>query len=65
MLLVLQSEEEDGGENGSDLDELGVSLLATWSPILPVGVVLESDLACWRGREWPVDVCVWPIGGGL
>ena len=27
-----------------------------WSPILLVGVALESDVACRRGREWPVGV---------
>ena len=28
VLLIVRSEEEDGGENGSDLDEVGVGWLA-------------------------------------
>ena len=70
VLLIVGSEEEDGGENGSDLDEVGVGWLAvfdlelflsyfrrawrvlqeTWSWILPVRVVLDSNMACRRGQ---------------
>ena len=70
VLLIARSEEEDGGDIGSDLDEVGVGWLAVFDPEVFSSCFeesgkffrrhgVQSGLLAWSWSPiWPVGVVV-------
>ena len=67
VILIIRSEEEDGGENGSDIEEVGVGLLAVFGLELLSSCFEERGeffgrhgvRSCLSAWSW---IPIWPVG---
>ena len=66
VFLIVRRKVDDGGDNDSDLDKVGVGWLAVLTSkssqsdsksVESSSGNMESDLAYRSGCEWPVGVC--------